>query len=241
MYIYVASFSNRPGLIKVGCSKNVQHRMSVLSETHGEVENVWCKLVGENYYGVEKTIHVAMHGRRIFVHGDGGTEFFTSGGSFSKDCCEVEEIIENLGCSYLSAKNDKLITGVNKILDSGDHVTTSHRILLLALLMYSSADGVYGFGIEFLCKKTGLSRTTIFSTLNQLKDFGVVEKYDKKFYIIHIEKIADARHVTRAELDKRKEYEKAVDKPSPAMQQSSHQQDFSHLDYDDDEEFDTPF
>lgn len=240
MYIYVASFSKHPGLIKVGCSKNVQHRISVLSMTHGEAESIWCKLVGEDYYDIEKTIHVALHDKRMFVNGEGGTEFFVSSGNFSKDCEEIDKIVETLGCSYTSAKYEKIISNLRMVFDTDINLSSSQRMLLVVLLMYASKDNVYGFGIENLCTKTGLGRAGVLKILSQLKTMGIVEKYDKKFYIIHIEKIADARYATQAELDKRRENQKSVDKPSPAVQQSSHQQGFSHPDYDDDEEY-SPF
>lgn len=90
-----------------------------------------------------------------------------------------------------------------------------------------------------------MSRSATFSNLKSLKDKGLLSTLPGytgrcSHYIIHIEKIADARYATQAELDKRKEKQKPVDKAKPDVQQSSHQQGFSHPDYDD-EELDTPF
>ena len=96
---------------------------------------------------------------------------------------------------------------------------------------------------------SALSRSAAFANLKSLKDKGLISTLPGytgrcSHYIIHIEKIADARYATQAELDKRKEKQKdannLVDKPSPAVQQSSHQQGFSHPDYDDGEEY-SPF
>jgi DNA-binding MarR family transcriptional regulator len=100
--------------------------------------------------------------------------------------------------------------------------------------------------VTAIAERTGFSRKAVSSSLKSLKDKGLISTLPGytgrcSHYIIHIEKIADARYATRAELDKRKESEKAVDKVAPAVQQSLHQQGVSHPDYDDDEELDTPF
>jgi len=98
---------------------------------------------------------------------------------------------------------------------------------------------------------SALSRSATFANLKSLKDKGILSTLPGytgrcSHYIIRIEKIADARYATQAELDKPKEKSsnkgsKHVDKSPPVVQQSSHQQGFSHPDYDDDEELDTPF
>lgn len=98
--------------------------------------------------------------------------------------------------------------------------------------------------LAHIADKTNLSTRTVSSTLKSLKDKGILSTLPGytgrcSHYIIHIEKIADARYATQAELDKRKEKQndvnKPVDKPSLVVQQSSHQQGFSHPDCDDDE------
>lgn len=101
--------------------------------------------------------------------------------------------------------------------------------------------------VTTIAERTGFSRKAVSSALKSLKDKGLISTLPGytgrcSHYIIHIEKIADARYATQAELDKRKEKESknSVDKPSPAVQQSSHQQGFSHPDYDDGEEY-SPF
>lgn len=99
--------------------------------------------------------------------------------------------------------------------------------------------------VTTIAERTGFSRKAVSSALKSLKDKGLISTLPGytgrcSHYIIHIEKIADARYATQAELDKRRENQKSVDKPSPAVQQSSHRQGFSHPDYDDDEEY-SPF
>lgn len=100
--------------------------------------------------------------------------------------------------------------------------------------------------LSHLADKTGLSTRTISSALKSLKDKGILSTLPGytgrcSHYIIHIEKIADARYATQAELDKRKEANKEpnkpVDKSKPAVQQSQHRQ---HPDCEDDEEY-SPF
>lgn len=100
--------------------------------------------------------------------------------------------------------------------------------------------------LSHIADKTSLSTRTVSSALKSLKDKGILSALPGytgrcSHYIIHIEKIADARYVTQAELDKRKEKQKPVDRSAAAVQQSSHQQVFSHPDYDDDELEQPPF
>lgn len=127
--------------------------------------------------------------------------------------------------------------------------TTSERMLLICLSKYTNPKNSWQCwpAIETLMQDSALSRSAAFANLKSLKDKGLISTLPGytgrcSHYIIHIEKIADARYATQAELDKRKEKESknSVDKPSPAVQQSSHQQGFSHPDYDDGEEY-SPF
>lgn len=100
--------------------------------------------------------------------------------------------------------------------------------------------------ITLIAERTRFSRKAISSALKSLKDKGLLSTLPGytgrcSHYIIHIEKITDARYATQAELDKRKEANKEpnkpVDKPNPAVQQYQHRQ---HPDCEDDEEY-SPF
>lgn len=126
--------------------------------------------------------------------------------------------------------------------------TTSERMLLICLSKYSNPTNNWQCwpSVESLMQDTALSRSATFSNLKSLKDKGILSTLPGytgrcSHYIIHIEKIADARYATQAELDKRKEKQKPVDRSTTAVQQSSHQQVFSHPDYDDDELEQPPF
>ncbi len=106
--------------------------------------------------------------------------------------------------------------------------------------------------ITLIAERTRFSRKAISSALKSLKDKGILSTLPGytgrcSHYIIHIEKIADARYATQAELDKPKDKSSgknsgksgitSVDKPNPAVQQSQHRQ---HPDCEDDEEY-SPF
>lgn len=127
-------------------------------------------------------------------------------------------------------------------------ISSSERLILT--IISSHANPAHNWqawpSIDSIMRSSGLGKAGVHKVLKSLKDKGILSTLPGytgrcSHYIIHIEKIADARYATQAELDKRKESEKAVDKPPPAVQQSLHQQGFNHPDYDDDEEFDTPF
>lgn len=140
-----------------------------------------------------------------------------------------------------------LIRTVNKTI-----TPTENWVLVVIADTCNAEEKWQGYpSVTTIAERTGFSRKAVSSALKSLKDKGIISTLPGytgrcSHYIIHIEKIADARYATQAELDKRKEKQKdannLVDKPSPAVQQSSHQQAFSHPDYDDDdEELDTPF
>lgn len=127
--------------------------------------------------------------------------------------------------------------------------TTSERMLLICLSKYTNPKNSWQCwpAIETLMQDSALSRSATFANLKSLKDKGILSTLPGytgrcSHYIIHIEKITDARYATQVELDKPKEKSsnkgsKPVDKPPPAVQQSSHRH---HPDCDE-EEFDTPF
>lgn len=134
-----------------------------------------------------------------------------------------------------------LIRTVNKT------ITPTEKWVLVVIADTCNAEEKWqGYpSVTTIAERTGFSRKAVSSALKSLKDKGLISTLPGytgrcSHYIIHIEKIADARYATQAELDKRRENQKSVDKPSPDMQQSSHQQGFSHPDYDDDEEY-SPF
>lgn len=133
------------------------------------------------------------------------------------------------------------------IRESSKNLTPTERWVLVVIADTCNAgEGWQGYpSVTTIAERTGFSRKAISSTLKSLKDKGVLSTLPGytgrcSHYIIHIEKIADAKYATQAELDKRKEKQNSVDKPPSAVQQSSHQQGFSHPDYGD-EELDTPF
>ena len=137
-----------------------------------------------------------------------------------------------------------LIRTVNKT------ITPTEKWVLVVIADTCNAEEKWqGYpSVTTIAERTSFSRKAVSSALKSLKDKGLISTLPGytgrcSHYIIHIEKIADARYATQAELDKRKEKDttkNSVDKPSLTMQQSSHQQGFSHPDYDDDEEY-SPF
>lgn len=140
-----------------------------------------------------------------------------------------------------------LIRTVNKTI-----TPTENWVLVVIADTCNAEEKWQGYpSVTTIAERTGFSRKAVSSALKSLKDKGILSTLPGytgrcSHYIIHIEKIADARYATQAELDKPKEKSsnkgsKPVDKHPPVVQQSSHQQGFSHPDYDDGEEFDTPF
>lgn len=135
------------------------------------------------------------------------------------------------------------------LLHSITHQDMSSSERLILTIISSHANPAHNWqawpSIDSIMHSSGLGKAGVHKVLKSLKDKGILSTLPGytgrcSHYIIHIEKIADARYATQAELDKRKEKQKPVDKPKPAVQQSLHQQGFSHPDYDD-EEFDAPF
>lgn len=131
---------------------------------------------------------------------------------------------------------------------SSKNLTSTERWVLVVIADTCNAgEGWQGYpSVTTIAERTGFSRKAVSSALKSLKDKGLLSTLPGytgrcSHYIIHIEKIADARYATQAELDKRKEKQKPVDRSTTAVQQSSHQQVFSHPDYDDDELEQPPF
>lgn len=135
------------------------------------------------------------------------------------------------------------------LLHSITHPDMSSSERLILTIISSHANPAHNWqawpSIDSIMRSSGLGKAGVHKVLKSLKDKGILSTLPGytgrcSHYIIHIEKIADARYATQAELDKRKGKDMTknpVDKPSPAMQQSSHQH---HPDYDDDEEFEQP-
>lgn len=138
------------------------------------------------------------------------------------------------------------------LLHSITHPNMSSSERLILTIISSHANPAHNWqawpSIDSITRSSGLGKAGVHKVLKSLKEKGILSTLPGytgrcSHYIIHIEKIADARYATQAELDKRKEKDttkNSVDKPSPAVQQSSHRQGFSHPDYDDDEEY-SPF
>lgn len=129
-----------------------------------------------------------------------------------------------------------LIRTVNKT------ITPTEKWVLVVIADTCNAEEKWqGYpSVTTIAERTGFSRKAVSSALKSLKDKGLISTLPGytgrcSHYIIHIEKIADARYATQAELDKRKEKQKPVDRSTAAVQQSSHQQGFSHPDYGDEE------
>lgn len=74
--VYVATFSNYPGLTKIGISINPEQRLKGLARLHGSVQYS-CHYRLCNAYMVEQYLHdVLKDYRSRDVEGDGKTEFF---------------------------------------------------------------------------------------------------------------------------------------------------------------------
>lgn len=136
------------------------------------------------------------------------------------------------------------------LLHSITHPDMSSSERLILTIISSHANPAHNWqawpSIDSIMRSSGLGKAGVHKVLKSLKDKGILSTLPGytgrcSHYIIHIEKIADAKYATQAELDKRKEKDttkNSVDKPPSAVQQSSHRH---HPDYDDGEEFDTPF
>lgn len=77
MYVYVAEFRDRQGLVKVGVSTNVKVRMKSLEACHGECTSLHTFFVGPTGKRKEKQTHRKFSTHNVKVSGDGGTEFFS--------------------------------------------------------------------------------------------------------------------------------------------------------------------
>lgn len=78
MFVYVAEFEGRPGLVKVGVALDVKTRMQQLRKCHGKVMNVSEFNVGHDGYEVERFVHRKYTSCNVVLGGkcDGHTEFF---------------------------------------------------------------------------------------------------------------------------------------------------------------------
>lgn len=89
MFVYVAEFEDRAGLIKIGVAANVDTRMASLRSCHGAPTIVEEFNVGEDRYEVERFIHRKYKDKNIRLERcDGYTEFF--------DACIRDDVVRLL-------------------------------------------------------------------------------------------------------------------------------------------------
>jgi hypothetical protein len=76
MYVYIAKFVHRRGLIKIGFSDDPWNRVKLLENHHGRSEVVTTFYAGYKQKYVELRTHKAFDSFRRKVEGAGGSEFF---------------------------------------------------------------------------------------------------------------------------------------------------------------------
>lgn len=76
MYVYIAKFDNRPGVIKIGFSEDPYHRLTQLEPSHGKSTLVATFYAGYKQKYVELRTHKEFDILRRRVAGMGGNEFF---------------------------------------------------------------------------------------------------------------------------------------------------------------------
>lgn len=77
MYVYVAEFRDRNGLVKIGFSDDAHQRIKQLEAIHGEAEMVAAFYAGYKARYVEMRAHQVFDAFRVRVPGAGGNEFFS--------------------------------------------------------------------------------------------------------------------------------------------------------------------
>lgn len=93
MFVYVAEFEGRPGLVKIGVAVDIDRRLAGLVKSHGELKAVREFNMGGSSYAVESFVHKVYKESRILLdcRCDGYTEFFDEAVR-----ADVFKIMENL-------------------------------------------------------------------------------------------------------------------------------------------------